>query len=100
VTAQADPPHVIGAYDLSTVGLPTAVHPGQTVYAHTWFIDKSKDTLFSNGFDMLIEPLVGEAVPSVQVYWLNPRTHLARFEPYRRIRFLRLGSSASSEGGM
>ena len=25
VTAQADPPHVIGAYDLSTVGLPTAV---------------------------------------------------------------------------
>lgn len=73
-TAQASGPPTVGTYDLATYGIPATVHPGQNVYAHTWFIDRSKYRVKSDGFDLLIVPPTGHSTPTVQVHWLDPNT--------------------------
>ncbi len=73
-TAQASGTANVGTYDVVTYGIPATIHPGQVVHAHTFFIDRSKYRLKSNGYGMLIVPPKGYASPTLQVSWLDPYT--------------------------
>ncbi len=73
-TAQASGTAYVGSFDVVTYGIPATIHPGQVVYAHTFFIDRSKYRLKSDGYGLLIVPPKGYATPTVQVEWRDPST--------------------------
>lgn len=72
--AAASPSKPIGAAYSSTVGVPSSVRAGTTVYMHTWYMEKSPDSIAAQDFIVSVRSLSTSSEAGISVSWLNPIT--------------------------